>query len=271
MTPDMEWLNLHASVLDSPEVVGSDPVERGTWLMLLRYCIGQENGGVIESCRDWKDRKWQQIVRVTLKEVTADSDLWSWSEENLKVTHYPMQSESSVKAKREAGRLGGRGKTKAKRRAEVNHMVPVRFKQNESEDKANEERKERKGKDKEKEEKVISQTHARKDEIPTLDEVKSAAKNGPTPITEECAIAFFDTQEANGWITKNGFPIADWRAALRRYASLWMQNERGIPKERFKARQTTQSPTLADTIASLGTRGAGISNSEDEDLFKKQS
>ena len=41
----MDWLNLHISVLDSPQVLRCDPVRRATWLFLLRYCISQENGG----------------------------------------------------------------------------------------------------------------------------------------------------------------------------------------------------------------------------------
>ncbi len=60
----MEFLNLHSSALDSPEMAGADPAELGTWLMLARYCAGQENGGVIAGCREWRDRKWQTVVRV---------------------------------------------------------------------------------------------------------------------------------------------------------------------------------------------------------------
>lgn len=111
----MDWLNLHTSVLDSPDVVGAEPVDRGTWLMLLRYCIGQENGGTIRDCADWKDRKWQQLARVTLAEVKRDSGLWRWDGTALVVTWYPLSKESEVKMKRELarenGQRGGRKKT----------------------------------------------------------------------------------------------------------------------------------------------------------------
>ncbi|MCW1885603.1 hypothetical protein OKA04_12765 [Luteolibacter flavescens] len=62
--------------------------------------------------------------------------------------------------------------------------------------------------------------------IPTLDEAKRYALSAPVPISEDCAIAFHDTQQAEGWITRNGHPIADWRAALRRYASRWNEFEK---------------------------------------------
>lgn len=110
----MDWLNLHTSVLDSPEVVGAEPVDRGTWLMLLRYCIGQENGGTIADCAGWKDRKWQQLARVTLAEVKRDSELWVWDAGCLVVVHYPVAKEMEVRMKRdlarENGQRGGRKK-----------------------------------------------------------------------------------------------------------------------------------------------------------------
>ncbi|MBA3622983.1 MAG: hypothetical protein H0W48_00635 [Methylibium sp.] len=86
----MDWINLHVSVLDSPEFIGASPHERATWLCLLRYCVGQENGGVLEHCREWGDRRWQQQCRVTLREVRTKSDLWEWVEDRLVVRFYPL-------------------------------------------------------------------------------------------------------------------------------------------------------------------------------------
>ena len=100
----MEWLNIHASTLDSENFIGSDPVQRSTWLCLFRYCAGQENGGIIECCREWPDRKWQQLCRVTLEEVNAESSLWTWGGQDLIVWRYPVDKESEIKAKREAGK-----------------------------------------------------------------------------------------------------------------------------------------------------------------------
>lgn len=110
----MNWINLNVAVLDSEEFIGSDQCERGTWLCLMRYCCGQENGGRIEAAKEWKDRKWQQIARVTLKEVQASCDLWRWEGDDLIVEFYPEDKEAEVRQKRENaktnGALGGRPK-----------------------------------------------------------------------------------------------------------------------------------------------------------------
>ena len=108
----MDWLNLHISVLDSPQVLRCDPVRRATWLFLLRYCIGQENGGIIDDCRAWGDTTWQQLARVKLKEVSAECPLWTWDGDSLRVTFYPSEKQTEVQEKRtlarENGRRGGR-------------------------------------------------------------------------------------------------------------------------------------------------------------------
>ena len=110
----MEYLNIHTSTLDSPEFVGADAIERGTWLCLQRYCIGQENSGRIEDCAKWKDRQWQQLVRVTLREVRREARLWRWEGSTLVVFYYPLEAEAKVIAKRlvaqENGKAGGRPK-----------------------------------------------------------------------------------------------------------------------------------------------------------------
>lgn len=104
----MDWLNLHISVLDSPQVLRCDPVRRATWLFLLRYCISQENGGVIQDCSAWGDTSWQQIVRVKLREVRSESPLWTWEGDSLRVTFYPSEKETEVQAKRELARTNGK-------------------------------------------------------------------------------------------------------------------------------------------------------------------
>lgn len=113
----MNWLNIETATLDSEEFVGSDPVARATWLCLLRYCAGQENGGIIAGCGQWADRKWQQIVRVTEDEVSAPSALWTWEGEDLHLWAYPTEKEAIVQTKREAGARGGRSRTEAKAEA----------------------------------------------------------------------------------------------------------------------------------------------------------
>lgn len=63
-------------------------------------------------------------------------------------------------------------------------------------------------------------------EVPTVDQVMAYARSAPLAILEDCAVAFYDTQQAAGWITRHGHSIADWRAALRRYAAVWNENEK---------------------------------------------
>jgi hypothetical protein len=101
----MNWLNLSIQTLDSENFLGSDPTQRATWLCLLRYCIGQENGGTITACAGWADRKWQQLVRVTRDEVQSACDLWQWDGETLVVWGYPIEKEGEVQQLRELGKL----------------------------------------------------------------------------------------------------------------------------------------------------------------------
>lgn len=145
----MEFLNLHASVLDSPEVVGAEPIDRGTWLMLLRYCAGQENGGVILACRAWKDRKWQQLAKVTLAEVNRASDLWTWAGEDLHVRHYPITQELAVRAKRDIARSNGRRGGRPKENPEETDVGFPSVSKTEPAPNPCEKRKEREGKERE--------------------------------------------------------------------------------------------------------------------------
>jgi len=121
----MEWLNLHSSVLDSPEVVGEDPTNRATWLFLLRYCIGQENAGRIASARSWGDRKWQQLIRITKREVLRDSSLWQWDGDDLLVFAYPVERESLVKNKRDLARKNGRSGGRPKNNPDETQTKPT--------------------------------------------------------------------------------------------------------------------------------------------------
>lgn len=94
----------------APAYVGSDPIERATWLNLMAYCAEQENGGTIADCSDWKDRRWMQTCGVLKSEVSSECDLWKWDGENLVIWGYPKEKEAEVQAKREAGAKGGKSR-----------------------------------------------------------------------------------------------------------------------------------------------------------------
>ena len=102
----MEWIKLDLKTLDSPEYVGSEPVERATWLNLTGYCGKQENGGRIQDCASWPDRMWQQICGVTQAETRLECDLYHWDGDDLVVVFYPIKAEEIVQSRREAGKAG---------------------------------------------------------------------------------------------------------------------------------------------------------------------
>jgi hypothetical protein len=109
----MNWINIETRTIDSPEFIGSEPIERGTWLCLLRYCAGQENGGLIKGCRDWGDRKWQQLVRVTKDEAERKCELWTWEGDDLVLWGYPAEKEYEIQHMREIGRMTSDAKREA--------------------------------------------------------------------------------------------------------------------------------------------------------------
>lgn len=111
----MDWLNLHTSVLDSEAFVGSEPVDRATWLVLLRYCVGQENSGVIVGARSWGDRRWQQVCRVTRDEVFRECPLWCWKGSDLWVSMFPLEKQHEVQQMRALGRSSSPAKAAAAR------------------------------------------------------------------------------------------------------------------------------------------------------------
>ena len=112
----MEYINIHVSVIDSQEFKGSSPVQRATWLCLMRYLAGQENGAEVENCRDWGDRKWQQVCAVTLAEVGEECGLWQWVGDDLEVNFYSLDSEKAVRSMRKGGRIGNQRRWPKNRR-----------------------------------------------------------------------------------------------------------------------------------------------------------
>ena len=116
----MKYLSLELKTLRSPEYVGSAPTERGTWLSVLGYCADQENGGRIVGAMTWKDRQWQQVCGVTLREVRSTTRLLLIEGDDVIVFGYPVCLESEIVAKRAAGRLGGQARTQAKPKQEPN-------------------------------------------------------------------------------------------------------------------------------------------------------
>ncbi len=85
-----------------------------------------------------------------------------------------------------------------------------------------------------------------RDGIPDAEAVKAYARSAPVPITEECAIGFFDQMVGDGWINRHGHPIADWRGTLRRYASHWNENEKSKGRKPGSNGAPRHKSTLGD-------------------------
>jgi uncharacterized protein YukE len=123
----MNWINIHTDTLRSEAYLGADPVERATWLNLLAWCCAQENGGLIEGCRDWKDRMWQQLCGVTKSEVETECELFTFEGDNLRVAFYPEEMEQKVKTNRKNGSKGGRPKKEPPQPVENEGEKPCGF------------------------------------------------------------------------------------------------------------------------------------------------
>lgn len=109
----MQYVNLSISILSSAEFVGSEPIDRATWLCLLRYCVIHENSGVIEACAEWADRKWQQLACVTRDEVMGrECQLWSLEGTNIVVFGYPIEQQKATIELRKRGQKAAKNRWK---------------------------------------------------------------------------------------------------------------------------------------------------------------
>jgi hypothetical protein len=237
----MNYLNLHTDLLRSEDYLGAEPVERATWLNLMAWCATQENGGTIRNAADWTDRKWQQIVGVTLQEVTEQSGSLYWFDPdgNLVVNHYPAEKEIEVKELRERGKRGGLARTQAKTQAAKDNGKkggrPKNPSENPSETEAKTQRKGKEGKGmegKEKDRKGIE-----KDLFAPTQALAWSEAEGWSGITEKdmndwkiaypaCDITR-QLASANQWLLSN--PAKARKTQWRRFITGWLSRsqERG--------------------------------------------
>lgn len=92
-----------------------------------------------------------------------------------------------------------------------------------------------KEKEKEKYSSTLKEESAERNQnrIATYEQVLQFARSQAIPISEDCCNGFFDKMEADGWVTEKGFPLADWRARFRSYATNWINN-RNQPNQKYK-------------------------------------
>ena len=53
----MEYINMPLRGFRSNEYIEATIKQRGIWISLLAWCHQQRNGGIIEGCRSWGDRR----------------------------------------------------------------------------------------------------------------------------------------------------------------------------------------------------------------------
>ena len=103
----MIYLNMRTEFLRAPAYIGSEPVQRATWLNLMLYVAERELGGRIAGCSSWSCRQWQQTCGVMKSEVEDVCGLWEFDGDDLILWEYPSEQEAATQAKRKGGRKGG--------------------------------------------------------------------------------------------------------------------------------------------------------------------
>ncbi len=235
----MEWLNIHASTIDSEVLQDAEPRQVAAWLFLQRYCIGQENGGRIRDCREWPELKWLKAVSVQRSDVLAPSGLWHWEANDLLVSFYPHEQEALLQSRRLGGRLGGKTRGKQLKAAARSRHAG----QSQAESQTEPERKGREGQGTEGNSKG-SESAPRSDcAIPSLEEVRTWAA-GPAGVDPEYAQRQWHTHtERNAWVA-NG-QLIDWRHRFKRFweedREQWFSRKKTAPAANG-AREATDDP-----------------------------
>lgn len=257
----MEFINIPTSLFSSPEFIGAEPVQRATWISLLAWCCEQENGGVINDCRNWGMRRWMQTCGATDQEIGMDCELYRFDGDSLVVFGYPHKIQSTLETKRdtarENGKLGGRPKKSNPETNEETEVKPtsVILETNVGSEIGTEigtyvggnvetniatyQETVREGKGRERKVSNIGDNTAfsRKAPLPgSADEVKACLQaevlRGCLLLSEsqlvDSSMLFFDDKEACGWVDAKGNPINDWRAAARAYARRYAANHPGV-------------------------------------------
>jgi hypothetical protein len=210
----VEFINLHTSVLDNEILATADDGPRSTWLHLLRYCIGQENGGRIEGAAKWPERKWLLLCRVAQSATQVATELWSWDDDTLVLWGYPLDKQKEVRAKRKAAQA-----TNRKRWQNGSQSGSLSDKQSDNKSdtpsatpSATPSDSGREGNGREDKEGMEGKVAK-----PSLSDVLEYARE--ISLIEFEAERFFDHYQANGWKQsgRGRPPIKDWRAALRNW------------------------------------------------------
>ena len=235
----MNWLNIEVATIRRPEYVGADPLHRATWWNLMAFCAEQENGGVIDGCGEWKCRRWQQTCGVTKDEAESACDLWTFAGGILTLWGYPVERENEVRAKREAGSIGGKiraanaaanAAAKLKSEAPSSTASSTALSTASSTASTEEKGKEDKVRERKKKEKSAGEPLSISRKSGSLDDLKSFCREINMPESDGESMFYHWT--ANGW--KNGSSaVRDWQAGIRKWKSQgWLPSQKAAQAQK---------------------------------------
>lgn len=103
----VEWVGVSVSRCRSPEWVRTPKNVRADWLQLLAAAADRERAGIIPGARLWTAFDWKVAAGVTRKAVEAvvANGLAHWENDDLRVSHYPVDAEKKVLRRRAAQRI----------------------------------------------------------------------------------------------------------------------------------------------------------------------
>lgn len=106
----MRYFRTECISVDGPEFSESEFGQIGAWVYLMNYCAAQENGGCIKGAKGRKDAFFDRSLKVSRTILEQESQLWTWTGEDLLVRFYSLEAEQSYQEKRESGKRGGKKK-----------------------------------------------------------------------------------------------------------------------------------------------------------------
>ena len=106
----MRYFRTECISVDGPEFSESEFGQIGAWVYLMNYCAAQENGGCIQGAKGRKDAFFDRSLKVSRTILEQESQLWTWTGEDLLVRFYSLEAEQSYQEKRELGKRGGKKK-----------------------------------------------------------------------------------------------------------------------------------------------------------------
>lgn len=218
------------------KLVEHSPDDIGQAVLMAIYCGRMLNGGRIEGAAKWTDKQCMAKLGLEFLCRFDAPGLWHWEGDDLIVELYSVEYERKALAKRDSAK-----RAIAKRWNKARYTDVYTDVYTDEYTKRISERNTSCNTSKDKEsiitpfsrnntslndnDKTTHNDHARA--LPrSVEEVRGYMAALPMCALEaeelmKCAERFFNDKEENGWRTRHGLPIVDWRAAARTYMQYW--------------------------------------------------